>query len=129
MTETMSRSEYRALARDEHTLQATVLRHMAYGLTNSKIFYFGIPNAAKRSFQLAARMKKEGLTAGIADICIMMPAGKTCWLELKTMRKGSRQSADQIDFALRCKDLGHPYAVAHNIDEAIARLRKWKVIR
>lgn len=37
------------------------------------LIIFAIPNAAKRSFQLAARMRKEGMVSGIPDLFIAFP--------------------------------------------------------
>ncbi len=128
MTDTMSYAEYRRLLQAEHSLQVLVIRHLSYGV-NDGINYFAIPNAARRTWATAAWMKAEGLQPGVADLCFMFPQGKCAWLELKTDSKKSKQSDDQVNFERICKRLGHPYAVARNIDEALAILRKWKVLK
>ena len=128
MTEVISNSEYRKQLYAEHNLQATVIRHLSYGVRD-RINYFAIPNAAKRSPRLGAWMKAEGLQAGVADLCFMLPKGRTAWLELKTASRKSKQSADQEYFEKRCKELGHLYAMARTIDEALDILRKWQVLK
>jgi hypothetical protein len=91
------------------------------------IYCFAIPNAGKRSPWRGKYMKAEGLTAGVADLCIMMPNGVVAWMELKT-RKG-RQSLEQRGFEEICKVLRHPYALVRNLDEAEAVLTQWGALR
>jgi hypothetical protein len=111
----------------EHHLQVQVLDAISTGKAHPDIFAFAIPNAARRSLRMGARMKAEGLTAGVADVCVMMPAGRAAWLEMKTLK--GRQSLAQKGFEARCRRLGHPYGLARTLDEAIALLHQWKVLR
>jgi hypothetical protein len=110
----------------EHSLQVTVLDYLTYN-AKPDIFWLAIPNAARRSLSLGARMRAEGLQAGVADLCIMLPGGKVGWLELKTDR--GRQSIAQKGFEAKCKRLDHPYALARTLDEAIAALTQWKALK
>jgi hypothetical protein len=109
----------------EHALQNQVLGILA--IHGKRCYPFAIPNAGKRSPAMAARMKAEGLTAGIADLCIMLPDGRTGWLELKTRHGGLSKS--QRDFADVCRALGHSYAVARSLDDAIDRLKMWGALK
>jgi len=111
----------------EHTLQVHVLELIAVGKSHPDIFAFAVPNAGRRSFRTGQKMKSEGLMAGVADICIMMPDAKTGWLEMKRLK--GRQSTPQKGFAARCKRLGHPYALAHSLNEAVVALREMGVLR
>lgn len=103
----------------EHRLQLEVLRHLrTYGRRD--LNWFAIPNAGKRSHRYGARMKAEGMTAGVADLCIMLEKGRCAWLELKTLN--GRQSDAQAGFQAKCLRLGHPYFVAKTLDEALGFL-------
>ena len=108
------------LVPDEHGLQVTLLNYLLQA-HQKDLYCFAIPNAGKRGFQTAARMRAEGLRAGVADLCVMMQKGRVCWLELKS-EKG-RSSSAQNSFGEICKVLGHSYAVVHNFDEALDALR------
>jgi hypothetical protein len=121
----MKAAAYRRIV-SEHSLQAALLRHLEIA-ARPDIYWFAIPNAAPRSPQLAARMKAEGLRAGVADLCIMLPGGRTGWLELKN-HKG-RQSDAQLGFQTICYRLGHPYAVVRSLDDAIAVLKAWGALK
>jgi hypothetical protein len=111
----------------EHRLQTLVLQHLETR-ARPELYWFAIPNAARRSPQLAARMKAEGLRAGVADLVIMAPAGRVHWLELKDGRRGVQSDA-QKGFQAICGRLGHDYAVARSLDEAIATLKQWGVLK
>lgn len=110
----------------EHSLQVQVLDFLHYTKAPD-INVIAIPNAAPRSLRMGARMKAEGLQAGVADLCIMLPGGKVAWLEMKAGK--GRQSIAQKGFEAKCQRLGHPYALARTLDEAAAALRKWGALK
>jgi hypothetical protein len=120
---TITRAQYRSLT-PEHDLQKAVLRLLeAKGVKN--LYWFAIPNAGKRTPREGARMKAEGMRAGVADICVMMDEGTTGWLELKTGK--GRQTVEQKAFEAICKRLRHDYAVVRSVEEAEQVLRNWWV--
>lgn len=56
---------------------------------------FAVPNAAKRSFSLAARMKAEGLNAGIPDWILPVPRKSHTGLAIEFKRPGGRATPIQ----------------------------------
>jgi hypothetical protein len=114
-------------APSEHSIQVTVIDYITTCKTHPDIFAIAIPNAGKRSLRHGARMKAEGLTAGVADLAILLPDGRIAWLELKAT-KGS-QSISQKGFQARCARLGHPYEVCKSVQAAIDTLKSWGVTR
>jgi len=121
----VKREQYRKLA-SEHSLQVSLLEYLALN-AQPWAYWFAVPNAGKRSWRTAQQMKAEGLTAGVADLCFLLPSGKVLWLELK--RDKEKQTAAQIVFQSVCESLGHPYYVTHNFDEAVKILRRWRVLK
>lgn len=113
-------------APSEHNLQVRVLDYLKLA-AKPNLYWFAVPNAGRRSLRMGGIMKAEGLRAGVADLCIMMPGGCVCWLELK--KPGNYQTLEQRGFEARCKSLEHPYAVAKTLDQAISILRAWGVTR
>jgi hypothetical protein len=111
---------------EEHKLQVMVVDYLT--LTAKKdIYWFAIPNAGLRTLRMGARMKREGLRSGIADLAIMLPGGRMAWLEMKT--KTGRQSVEQKNFQQICLALGHPYAIARSFEEAEKILKLWGVLK
>jgi len=110
----------------EHDMQAALVAYLRLNAKGAS-FWFAIPNAGRRSPKVRSLMKAEGLTAGVADLCIMLPGGRTLWLELKTRR--GRQSPAQKAFAAICNILDHAYLVPRSLDEAIAILRAYGALK
>ncbi|HET6631538.1 MAG TPA: VRR-NUC domain-containing protein [Rhodanobacteraceae bacterium] len=84
---------------------------------------FAVPNGGGRSKAEAGRLKAEGVTAGVPDICCALP--RLCyhglWIELKRPpapgAKG-RVSPEQQAFIDESLLLGYHAAVCHGEDEA-----------
>lgn len=110
----------------EHKLQVQLLDYLTVA-GRRDLFWFAVPNAGLRSYRVGAMMKAEGLRSGVADLCFMLDGGRVAWMEMKTTT--GRQSDYQRGFEHRCKQLGHPYALCRSLDEAIAVLREWGVLR
>jgi hypothetical protein len=85
-----------------------------------------IPNGGARSVITGARLKAEGVQAGVADylIPLLRHGCAGLWLELKR-RKGGRLSAEQGAFMGRMSVAGYAVAVAHGADEAILIVREY----
>ena len=116
----------RILAPSEHLIQVRLLASLTI-LAAPGVYWFAIPNAGKRSANHAMKMKAEGLRAGVADLCIMLPGGRSAFLELK--KPGGRLSPEQKAFGETCKFLGHPWACAWSVTEALTYLRAWGALR
>lgn len=100
---------------EESQIQRALLSYIAYSAP--EVFVFHVPNGGKRNPKEAANLKKDGVKAGVADLCIMYPNGKTLFLELKSAKGSQKQS--QKDFEVKCKVLGHAYDIAFSIDDGI----------
>jgi hypothetical protein len=110
----------------EHSLQVQVLKEFEVRKARD-VNILALANAGHRSLRMGARMKAEGLQAGAADLCVMLPGGKVAWLELKTA--AGRQSIAQKGFEAKCRRLGHHYAVARTLDEAFDALKQWGALK
>lgn len=117
-------------APSEHKVQAGLLSVLTY-TAREDIYVFAIPNAAKRSYQTAAKMKAEGMKAGVADLCFLFPitepGGCVAFLEMKTL--GGSLSIAQMGFRAICGRLGIRWATAKTLDEAIDVMRAWNVLK
>jgi len=110
----------------EHSLQVSVLLYLSLH-AQPDVFAFAIPNAGKRSVWAGRRLKDEGLTPGVADLCVMLDEGATGWIEMKT--RGGKQSLPQRMFEEMCLKLGHHYALCRDLPEAIDALRGWGALK
>lgn len=110
----------------EHKIQTALIQYLTIN-AKPEVLFFAVPNGGLRNIRVAQRMKAEGLRPGIADLCFMLPQGRCAWLELKAA-KGQLSDA-QHGFKTRCRELGHFWAMARSIDEAIPHLAAWNVLK
>jgi hypothetical protein len=114
--------------KDEHGAQVKLLaearRRGVAGLR-----WFAVPNAARRSMNLAAKMRAEGMKAGVADLVFIAPPhGRAFFLEMKK-EKGGRRSDAQLLFAREIKEAGASHEFADGFAQAVAILEGWGLLR
>jgi hypothetical protein len=103
----------------EHKLQVALTDYLMLA-GRSELHWFAIPNGEKRHIRVAQRLKNEGVRRGTPDLCFLLPGGKVGWLEMKTA-KGSLSEHQKV-FRDKALALGHAWAMARTIDEALAFL-------
>lgn len=119
------RGHNRAPGPSESQIQRSVVRHLEIHARPGVVFYHPA-NGGKRSKVEAARFKAEGVRRGVPDIAIVAN-GRPLYLELKTAK--GRLSPEQADMHCDLVAAGAEVAVAHGIDEAIAQLATWGLLR
>lgn len=84
----------------------------------SKII-FAIPNGGSRNVIEAARLKREGVLAGVADLCILVVNSQyhALFVEMKTVK--GVQSENQKAFEQYCIKNDYQYSVCRSFDEFI----------
>jgi hypothetical protein len=90
-----------------------------------ELIVFHVPNGGYRSKAEAARLKWQGVVAGVADLCIVTLDGRSHFLEVKA--PGGYLSPEQRAFADRCAALRVPFAVIRSIDDARQALAAWSL--
>jgi hypothetical protein len=122
------RRRINAVDPSEHSIQSQLLGILTYAL-RPEICVVAIPNQSNRHINNAIKMKAEGLRRGATDLVFMFPVeeGAVAWLEMKT-RTGSL-SDYQIGFSAICERLGHRWAMARSVDQALDVLRGWNALK
>lgn len=110
----------------EEAIQRAVIQHLKLMATPG-VVYFHCPNGEARSKATGARLKAMGVRRGVADLCIVLPSGRSAFLELKSAK--GRQSDDQKVFAADVSKTDALYAIASSIDEALQILTDWGALR
>jgi len=86
-------------------------------------YLFAIPNGGRRDAREAARMKAQGVKAGVSDLHLPIPVeGKHgLWIEMKAPKPAQvRVSAEQKAWIEKMNALGHEAVVCRGFDEARA---------
>ena len=103
----------------EHRLQTALCDYLMLA-ARPELHWFAIPNGEKRHIRVAQRLKNEGVRRGSPDLVFMLPGGKVGWLEMKAAK--GRLQPEQEAFRDKALSLGHSWAVAKTIEEALAFL-------
>ena len=94
--------------------QEQVLFVQWFRRTYPEVRIFAIPNGEARSQSAGARLKAEGVSAGVPDLFI--PAWNT-WIEMKRSKGGS-VSEKQKDWLAYLEGIGHQVFVCKGADSA-----------
>lgn len=121
---------------EEHKIQCACVKWFAYQHPELAGLLFAVPNGGARSKATAGKLKAEGVTAGVADLILMVPCIVPCkhdkgWvnethalcIEMKTQK--GHQSPEQKEWQAKVEQYGYKYAVCHSLDEFIETVEKY----
>ena len=111
---------------EEHDAQVALFRDHIVPRLHADAVAFAIPNGGKRHAKVAADIKAEGGTAGVPDICIIYQR-QAYFLEMKVLK--GRVSPAQRVMMDRLRGAGAICEVANGLEQAIAQLEKWGLLR
>ena len=86
---------------------------------------FAIPNGEARSRTVGARLKVEGVSPGVPDLCV--PAW-SLWIEMKRAN-GGVVSAVQADWHAYLESVGHTVIIGHGLADAQKKMQEWLLSR
>lgn len=109
-------TERRKKTSPEHNLQVRCVLWFRLQYRNALIF--AIPNGGQRNVIVAKRMKDEGVTKGIPDLCIPYPSNgfHGLYIEMKAGKRG-KVSPEQAQVMNQLNVLGYYCAVCRDFDE------------
>ncbi len=102
---------------EEHKLQAACVKWFGYAHPELRGLLFAVPNGGRRDQATGARLKEEGVVAGVADL-ILLSIRSGCGallIEMKTDK--GRQSEHQKLWQQTVERAGYRYKVVRSVDE------------
>jgi len=109
---------------NESALQISVAQFLDVALPD-EVRAFHVPNGGRRDARTGARLKREGVKAGVPDFMIVARGSVCGFIELKT-EKG-RLSEAQREWRDWCWDNHVLYAACRSLPEVADVLRRWGV--
>ena len=109
----------------EHRLQCSCVRWFSLQYPQLRGRLFAVPNGGSRSKSEAARLKAEGVVAGVADLVLLKPNSRShaLLIEMKTADSGSRQSARQRAWQECVTSNGeYQYTVCRSLEDFITTI-------
>lgn len=105
-------------AASEHDLQVACVRWFRLQYPQYAKLLFAIPNGGQRNAVVAAKLKAEGVQAGVPDLFLAVPCGSYhgLWIEMKNGKAG-RLSALQGSMITALVKQGYRCEVCHSFEE------------
>ena len=110
----------------EDQLQEAIIKVWRTMTPRSEWFRLFHPaNGGSRNSIEAAKFKRMGVVAGVADLVCLLPEGKVGFIELKFGKNGLSDYQD--DFRIFCQKSGYLWALCRTVDEALRTLTTWGI--
>ncbi len=94
-------------------------------LSEPEVLAFHVANGGWRATREAQILKAMGVRAGIPDLVVCWPVGRTGFIELKAHNGAMTNFQTMMNRRLR--DMGFPVAVARSVEHALIILDEWGV--
>lgn len=113
--------------RSEATEQERVVRWAAfYEKDCDKLaLLFHVPNGGSRNQLEAANLKRQGVKAGVPDLCLPVPMGEKHGLYVEMKWKNNKTTEKQDWWLEKLKQQGYETAVCYSADEAMDTIAKY----
>jgi hypothetical protein len=111
----------------EARLQESVCQYLALQERCGRLLWFAVPNGGSRNLLEAVNLKRQGLRAGVPDLCIIPKVGPVCFIELKS--EDGVVSKLQGIWMQNLTDYGCPVRVCRSLEEVQQFLFETGVIR
>lgn len=105
-----------AMQDPEHQLQCACVRWFRYAHADLSPLLFAVPNGGRRDHITGARLKAEGVVAGVADLLLLVPSRQhhALCIEMKTAK--GRQSPAQKEWQQHAEAHGYRYEVVRDFE-------------
>lgn len=109
----------------EHRLQCTCVRWFSYQHPELKGTLFAVPNGGQRNAITAAKMKAEGVVAGVADLLLLIPNATHHALCIEMKTEKGRQSEKQKWWQGVATKRGYRYEVVRNYESFVSLIEEY----
>ena len=113
-------TKQKEVKQDEAKLQTAVMTWWNYQYPEFAGLLFAVPNGGRRDAREGARFKAQGVTAGVADLILLVPRPHILLLELKV--RGGKVSDAQKSWLAKAAAQGHAIVIAYDFHAARAAI-------
>lgn len=106
----------------EHRLQCACVRWFRMQHPGLRHALFAIPNGGRRDKATGARLKEEGVVAGVADLILLHASGGSHALLIEMKAGKGRQSQSQKEWQQMISADGYKYVVCRSLEEFVAEV-------
>lgn len=105
------------MRQNESAIQQMCVRWFGVQYPKLKRLLFAVPNGGSRHVAEAAKLKREGVVAGVSDLVLLMPSGQYCALCIEMKTRSGRQTSNQKQWQKAAEGVGARYVICRSLDE------------
>ena len=102
---------------EEHNIQVACVQWFRYAHSSLSPLLFAVPNGGQRNVIVAAKLKAEGVVAGVSDLLLLVPNRDYHALCIEMKSAKGRQKENQKAWQKEVEKQGYKYAVCRSLDE------------
>lgn len=103
---------------EEHRIQCSCVRWFAFKYPQYRGLLFAVPNGGRRDAVTGAKLKAEGVIAGVADLIFLKRNSRYCGLLIEMKKPKGKQSESQKEWERIINTLGEfKYVRCHSFDQ------------
>lgn len=102
---------------DEHRIQCSCVNWFRLAYHHYHHSLFAVPNGGRRDKVTGARLKAEGVLAGVADLILLVPNATYHALLIEMKTRTGQQAVTQKQWQHHIEPLGYKYVVCRSLDE------------
>lgn len=102
---------------EEHRLQSACVRWFRYQFPALAHSLFAVPNGGRRDAATGARLKDEGVLAGVSDLVLLQRRGGYGAMLIEMKTSSGRQAQTQRQWQRKVEADGYRYVVCRSIDD------------
>ena len=117
------------MSNEEHNIQVACVRWFSYQYPELQGLLFAVPNGGRRDAVTGAKLKAEGVIAGVSDLILLVPSCNhgALMIEMKTGK--GRQSEEQKRWQTIVERMGYRYVVCRSLDDFIKEIKNYLFAR
>lgn len=114
---------------EEHRIQCGCVKWFRLQYHQYGDLLFAVPNGGARDAVTGAKLKDEGVVAGVADLILFLPRQgfHALCIEMKTAKGSQRKS--QRDWQAKVMAQGYKYVVCRSIDDFMSEVNQYMNIQ
>jgi hypothetical protein len=118
---------YRRLELSEHDIQKSFFDQIRLMETKYPVLklMLAVPNAAKRSYKLAAMLKAEGMRKGMLDVLFLVPMKGFAGLAIEFKKVGGKLTPEQLTYIDLLTNAGWLVIVETSADAAMKVVKNY----
>jgi hypothetical protein len=109
----------------EHQQQVQIMKWLALQHPKAYLHTFAVPNGGQRHIRVAAKLKAEGVKAGVPDFMIALPMGGYHGLFIEYKAEKGRPTKTQLEWLARLGKAGYRAALCKGFAAAQEEINEY----